>query len=434
LVKSQADQHYQQGWTLYDLRRYSEAESAFRGAVAYNPQHAAGHSALALSLIAQSNRVSPKPEKVEEGIREARKGITLAPEDDFAYRVLVWACLKARKTDEALNAAAQALRIDPHGAVNWLAASAGWLQKGDWEKGLQTANGGLALEPDNVDLLNNRSSALIMLGRENEARQSAEFALARDPQNDTAHTNRGWLALMDNQQAAALSHFREALRHDPLSGPARKGMLSALGARNPLYRLMLRYSMWLGRMTAEDRLQVQYGLASVSMVLAAAAAAFWPLYLVYLPWKIAYSFWAFFSWISDALFYLLLRFSPRGRLILSKDEVAASNWLAVCILYFMINLGAGIVLRRWGFLAGMLLGILMMKAAASVFHVRREAKNRRLVIAILAGWMAGLGLLGQGLLFTPIPWIFLAIIPFTLFAGGWFTLPWIANLLILWEA
>jgi tetratricopeptide (TPR) repeat protein len=269
-----------------------------------------------------------------------------------------------------------------------------------------------------------------MLGRETEARASVELALSIDPESETAHTNRGWLALMAGRQDEALDFFRTALRLDPLNEPARKGFLAALKSRNPLYKGLVRYSLWSNRLSHTEALAFVFGLAWLTSLLGMAAQAFPPLYLLYLPWRILYRLFVYFSWLSNAFFYLLLRFHPRARLLLSQDELAESNGLAFCLIYFFANLGGLILWKQAGFAAGMALAFFMILPAVAVFKMPRQAQGRRAVLTVLTVLLGLTGLCGQGLTFA---WTLWAALPGLLFFLGAFSLPWIASLLTWFE-
>ncbi len=64
----------------------------------------------------------------------------------------------------------------------------------------------------------------------------------------------------DHKQA--LEHFREALRLKPDMEWARNGMVEALKARYFLYRLMLRYYLWMSRFTRRGQWGMIIGLWS----------------------------------------------------------------------------------------------------------------------------------------------------------------------------
>ena len=89
--------------------------------------------------------------------------------------------------------------------------------------------------------------ALVQLGRKDEAQQTLGSALANDPENALTHANQGWALLHRGDHAKALEHFREALRIDPELDWARAGIVEALKARHLIYRVMLRFFLWMGR-------------------------------------------------------------------------------------------------------------------------------------------------------------------------------------------
>ena len=91
--------------------------------------------------------------------------------------------------------------------------------------------------------------ALTHLGRKAEAESTLGEALAEDPEDALAHANLGWASLHKSNPDKALEHFREALRLDPTMEWARLGVVEALKARHLVYRVMLRFFLWMGRQT-----------------------------------------------------------------------------------------------------------------------------------------------------------------------------------------
>jgi hypothetical protein len=168
----------------------------------------------------------------------------------------------------------------------------------------------------------------------------------------------------------------------------------------------------------------------VDQVLRALASTFWPLYLVYFPFTFIYSIFVFFSWIADALFYLLLRFSRTGSLLLSKDERAASNAFGIGILVVVLNVIGGVIWRRWGFLAGAILAVLLLLPISGIFKLSPEKRGRRAVLTVLVSWLVITAACGQAGVFLATPW---ALVPLLVFALGWFFYPWVANLMIIIE-
>jgi tetratricopeptide (TPR) repeat protein len=417
---------YQRGLALYDLRKYADAEGMLRKALVYEPGHAGVHAFLAFALLAQNRPASNFPSRLDEALRESKRAVALQPDQSLGYAALGWTYLALRRPDEALRSAAQILRLDAQSTQGWLLTSEGCFQKHEWARALQASEGGLRLDPRSTDLLNNRSYALIMLGREAEARTSAEQALANDPQSEFAHTNRGWLALLAGHPGEALRYFRTALRLDPLNDVARKGFLAAMQSHNFLYKGLVRYSLWMARLSHAEALAFVLGMAWLTGLLGMAAQAFPPLYILYLPWRLLYGLFIFFSWLANAFFYLLLRFNARTHLLLSREELAESNALAFCLIYFFANLGGLILWMQAGFAAGMAVAFFMMVPAAAIFKMPPKAHGRRMIL-ITSSILLGLtGLCGQGLTFARTLW---ALLPALLFFLGALSLPWIASLL-----
>lgn len=425
-----AEKTYEQGRALYSLRRYPEAEKMLRQALAHDPRHARSHAYLALSLLAQSSSASPKPAKLRDALDEARRAVAAGPADEFPFFVLAWACLANRREADALKAAQDGLRINPQSAWGYVIYGQVHLRRREWEKALQASTYGLGLDPSQTELLNQRAYALIMLARLEEARQAVELALAWDPSSDEAHLNHGWLALFEGDHPAALAHFREALRLDPLSEAARIGFIQALKSRNVLYRLLVRYSLWSSRLTHSESLAFVVLLASLDRGLRLFAGYFPPFWAVYIPLALLYSIFIFFSWISDSLFYLLMRFDRNGRLLLNRDEIAASNAFGACLVVILLNLVGGLVFWKWGFLAGGLMAAMMLMPVASIFRLNPKKQGRRVFLTVLVTWMGISAACGQTGLLLDAPWL---IAPLGLFVIGWFLYPWIANLMFLFE-
>jgi tetratricopeptide (TPR) repeat protein len=424
------EKNYEQGRALYMLRRYSDAEKMLRRALTKEPRHALSHAYLALCLLAQSPAANPQPAKLRDALDEARRAVSAKPDHEFPFFVLAWVCLANRKEADALRAAQDGMRINPQSAWGYLIYAQVYQRRSEWEKALRSADYGLSLDPEMADLLNLRAYALIMLGHPAEAREAVELALARDPDSDVAHTNRGWLTLYDGDHRAALVHFREGLRLDPQSEAARQGFIYALQARNPLYNGMVRYSLWMSRLTRAESLAFLLGLASADQVLRMLANSCLLFYLVYLPFTFFYSIFIFFSWISDALFYLLLRFNRTGRLLLSKDEVSASNAFGACMLVLCVNIAGGLIYWKPGFLVGAILAVMMMVPISGIFKLAPDKRNRRAILAVLVTWLAISAACGQAGVFLATPWL---LLPLAIFVAGWFFYPWVVNLMILIE-
>jgi tetratricopeptide (TPR) repeat protein len=231
--------------------------------------------------------------------------------------------------------------------------------------------------------------ALVKLGRKKEAGATIEAALAKDPDNAVTHANQGWALLERGDHRKALEHFREALRLDPELDWARAGIVESLKARYLVYRLMLRYFLWMASLRARAQWALIIGLFVLYWVLRHVADANPDLAPWIWPVLYAYIGFAVMGWLADPLFNLLLRLNRFGRLALSPDQVRASNWVGGCLLVALLALGAWLVT---GYLIALGLalnaGLLIIPIAATF---RCEAGWPRDWMAIYTSVLAVLG-------------------------------------------
>ena len=99
---------------------------------------------------------------------------------------------KRKRLDEALEAAGEAVRLDPEQPAPRALRGAVRLEQRRWPEALDEADTGLSFDASDADCANVRAIALTQLGRRAEAAATIGDALERDPQNDVTHANRGW--------------------------------------------------------------------------------------------------------------------------------------------------------------------------------------------------------------------------------------------------
>lgn len=373
--------HLQRAELLLEQSRPAEAEREAGLALAREPENPHAHALVARCRLAQR--------RAPEAIEAARKAVALAPEVAHYHVVLGYALLEADRHKDALASADAALALDPEDASIFALRSAVHLARRDWNAALADSEAALGLEPENVHALNLRSIALTQLGRPDDAHRSGDFALHRAPENGMAHATKGWACLHQGDPARAQDHFREALRLEPDLEYARQGMLEALKARNPLYRGMLAYFLWMGRQSS--RIQWAFILITLFGVRAIRGLAEGNPSLGIVLWPVVVLCYAFIflSWTTVPMFNLLLRANRFGRLVLSRDERFGSTVFGLSLLPIA---GAG----TWWFLGGgpaalfatVVAAMLSVCVAASVCS---EGRPRRILSLASAG-LAVLGL------------------------------------------
>ncbi|MBX3464899.1 MAG: tetratricopeptide repeat protein [Planctomycetes bacterium] len=243
--------NWQRAVLLCQQARWDLAVRELRGLLALDADHAHAHALLAMAL-AQTGDLTGADE-------ESRLAVGLAPESPFVHRALAVVHFEARRDEPAAAAVGQAIALAPGDAeLHGLLAQIRCRQR-RWPEALAAADAGLALDPHDVDCLNLRSVALAKLGRGAEATDTLDAALAKDPDNPYTHQARGWALLHRGEAEGAMHHFQEALRRAPSLPDARAGLVEALKARNPVYRLVLGWFLWLDGKSHGHQLAILIG-------------------------------------------------------------------------------------------------------------------------------------------------------------------------------
>jgi len=199
-------------------------------------------------------------------------------------------------------------------------------------------------------------------------------------------------------------------------------MLEALKARNPVYRGMLAYFLWMGRLSAKFQWAFILG-AWFGGRLARSAVSTQP-ELGWVLWPLLALLYVFIylSWTAVPMFNLLLRFDRFGRHVLSHDQRTASTWFGA---FFFAALGG---LTWWltrdsdaGLLATIFLAALSICVAATFLRTGRN----RIILGSATGAMALLATSAMALLALGFPlgaqlvtWFSIAFIGFQLAANA----------------
>ncbi len=344
------------GLLLFEQARFELAEPEFRQVLASDPNNSMAHALLALCLS--------RREQFQAATEEAQAAVRLAPDLPFGYYALASVLQDRNHLEEATEAITEAIRLDPeHADYHALRASVRLGQR-RWADALAAAEQGLQCDAEHVSCTNLRAVALVKLGRKHEAGATIDSALAKNPENALTHANQGWTYLEKGDHAKALEHFREALRLDPQNEWARQGIVEALKARHWIYGVMLRYFLWMSKLSSRVQWMVIIGFYFLQKGLKALAVSKPELNPIILPILILYVVFVILTWIADPLFNLVLRLSRFGRLALSREQTVASNWVGACILGAVLCAVTAVLARNENFLvAAMVVGVLVLPVA-----------------------------------------------------------------------
>lgn len=355
--------------------RYDLAEKELRRQLTDDHQDSLAHALLAFCLM--------KQERLPEAEREAREAVALAPDAAFSHFHLGQVLDHRDRLEPAAAAFQEAIRLDPEDADYPAALASIRVQQRRWDEAMAAVEQGLELDPDHAGCTNLRALILTHTGKTVEAHSTLDDALARDPENAFTHANRGWTLLRESRPKEAIEHFREALRLEPDMEYARIGIVEAMKARNPIYRPILRFFLWLGSLQGRSQMWLILGLFFGARLLRLVARSQPSLAPFLYPILFLYLAFVLLTWVADPLFNLLLRLDRFGRLALSREQVQASNWFGGVLGLALTALAAGLVTGSQTLLLVALGAAALILPVTAVFRCRPGWPRR-----LMAGYTA----------------------------------------------
>jgi len=318
------------GLQLKDLGRYADAESAFKEALAQEPNDDFTLHQLAACQLHQ-------PRRQRDALATIDSAIAIDPNaaDHHVLRSYVLSTLD-RPTD-GLTAAQIALGLDPHHAGAFTAEAQAHLQMEQWPRAEKSARQALSLDADNAAAANHLAQALRLQNKLVENAAHLAGMLARDPEDPYTHANAGWAALQRGEHRPAEAHFREALRLDPDFESAREGLLNSFRARSPIYRAYLRYCFFMQRLSSGSRWAVVIGLYLGVKVARHIPGGFAlvALYMLFVLWV----------WVAKPVGNFFLLFDSFARYALRPNEkreaAVVGGALFIGLAAFLAGLGMG---------------------------------------------------------------------------------------------
>uniref|UniRef100_UPI004049CFDD tetratricopeptide repeat protein n=1 Tax=Flavobacterium sp. TaxID=239 RepID=UPI004049CFDD len=401
---------------LIQQGKYSDAEKILKDLLSVDASNI-----FLLSLFAEVNL---RQDKLDIATKTIDNAIGLAPDSAHLYYVKSRIAFNNSDLAEAERCCNQCISLDPYDADYFALLAHLKLFQKKFEIALEEANRALEIDPENLLALNTRSTVLIKLDKSEESFQTIEGALRNDPNNAYTHANYGWNLLEKGNHKKALDHFKESLKNDPSFDYAKAGMMEALKASNPIYRLFLKYSFWMSNMTSKYQWYVIIGFYVGFRILRSLAKnnESWQPFLN--PLLVLLALIAFSTWVINPIGNLFLRFNPYGKLLLDKKEILSSNFVAVSFLTSILGVLSYFILGNEAFLAMAVFGFAMM-LPCSVMFSPSKFKNGLLIYTIA---LAIIGFLALGLSFASSQMINTFS---TFFVIGFFAFQWVANYLVI---
>lgn len=394
-------QHLERGNILYQQRRYTDAEKEYFKILAASP-----NNPFALAMLAQCYL---ETNRKKEALDFAQQAVANAVESPTIYYVLARCQFYNKLIAQALASIQTGQQLDPANSDFFLLKSQIAFYQEDWKLALTEAEHGLMIDPEAVILINLRARALVKLNRKEEAANTMDYALHRAPQNSYSHANKGWVSIERGEYEAAITHFKEALRLDASNAYAKSGLREAIKAKNYLYRGVLKYFLWMGKLQEKYRWGFVIGVYVLYRIALALAETSDLMAMLMTPLIIAYILFAFSSWIAMPISNLFLRLHPLGKHALEEDEITASTVAGVLagfsilsfLLFFLTGGGVDLtgddfIIEGYAslFMLGVLLLLLMIPVGGLFFAEAGTVGRRNLtVFAIGLAAIGGLALL-----------------------------------------
>lgn len=398
------DPHLQRAHVLIDQGRHDLAEDYLRQALTSAPDHAEAHALLALCL---SNR-----EQHREASEEAQQAIAGDPDDAFVHLVLGIVLDKRDDLKGAEQAVRRSLELDPVQAHAWAILGGILLQRSKNDEALDAVENGLALDPEHLACTNLRAMILTGMGKRDEAGRTIQGALGRDPDSAVSHANLGWTKLHEGKPKDAMRHFREALRLEPEMEWARAGIVEAMKAHIFIYRWMLAFFLWMGRLSSRTQWVLIIGGYVGYQIIGASARANPDLMLFVGPVMAAYVAFCLMTWVSSRLFNLVLMLHPFGRQALKPVERFDAIVLGIIIVGAVTTYVLTFRIGPWTALgSGLMVAILALPSQAVAFASTTAARS------ILFGWLVILASLALLIALEPVlrlSWIDSITLPYAI--------------------
>lgn len=384
--------HFQRALLLIQQQRHDLADHELRQLLAEEPNHAMAHALLGLCAA--------RRQQFREALAEAQQAVHLAPDESFSHFALACVLTDSNRLREGEAAIREAIRLFPADPDYFARLAEICYAQRRWQDAREAAEQGLQFEAEHVQCVNLRAMALVNLGERDAAGAALQTALERDPENAWTHANQGWQLIHAGQYDKALEHFREALRIDPELDWARQGIVEALQARNIVYRVMLRYFLWMMRLSGRAQWGVMIGGYVAYRVLGSLAAKNPALAPWVTPLLILYVVFAIMTWVSVPLFNLLLRLNRFGKLALSREQLITSNWVGCCVAAALASLGLYFGLGYFVGLPSASIFGMLIPPLSGVYRCD-PGWPRKIAIVIAIGLLA-VGLLSAGLLWATL--------------------------------
>jgi tetratricopeptide (TPR) repeat protein len=335
---------------LYDQQRYDLAAEEAERILSANPDDAQALAMLSLAHTRQG--------KYEDATYEAKAAMGAQPDLALPHFAHAQALMYRNRFSEARQAAGQAIYLEPDNPQNYALLGYVELESRKWQAAYDAAAQGLSIEPNHGQLLRVRSLAAVQLGLLDEAQSAVSASLSAEIRPGTIAAL-GYQQMQSGQFREARATFANALRMEPTNKLARFGLVETIKATNVVYRTVLRYLLFMSRLSGPVLLVLLFGAPILFRLVGQTLNSNPATSGLVMPFVALWLAFILTSWLAMPLSNLLLMFHPLGRHALAADE-----WSAAVVTGTLLGVAlAGLVGFFAGLQAGLYLAVTMAAAA-----------------------------------------------------------------------
>jgi adenylate cyclase len=205
------------GWAYRSTGRYAEAIAALKEVISQSPKFLAAHTHLAVSYLWQwLSQQSPAAQTLEPAVATAQQALAFNDSLHWNHIVLGYIYLCQQQYDRALAEMERAVALAPDDAISYAALAEVLSRVGRMEDALAAAALALRLKPEVVDeRLARVGTAYAVAGRYEEARVPLQRFLSRYPNILPVHLTLAAVYSELGKEAEARAEVAEVLRINP---------------------------------------------------------------------------------------------------------------------------------------------------------------------------------------------------------------------------
>ncbi len=205
------------GWAYYLTGRYAEAIVTLQEAISRSPNFIATHVNLAISYLLQwFSQQSPAAQTLEPAVAAIQRALAFSDSIYINHLVLGYISLFQQQYDQALAEMERGVTLTPTAAEGYAGLAEVLSLVGRSEEALEAASQALHLKPLVVDIhLINVGAAYAVAGHYTEARDSLQRFLSRYPNRLDAHLILAAVYSELGQATEAQKEAAEVLRLNP---------------------------------------------------------------------------------------------------------------------------------------------------------------------------------------------------------------------------